>query len=174
MDNIAANLLFADGAAAALVCGDSWKGEGLKIKDFYSCLELDGITDMAWNLSSKGFLMRLSSYIPQLIEKGFKKLVENALKDLQLEVKDITHWAIHPGGRKILDLIYKEMEFQNGALESSYQVLKQYGNMSSPSILFVLKDMWESKILGKNAKIFGAAFGPGLTMETFVLEKNLS
>ncbi len=170
MDNVTANLLFGDGAAAALVCGDDWEGTGFLIRDFYSYLEVSGISDMAWNLSSKGFLMRLSGYIPQLIEKGFKKLVEDALHNLQLVPEDITHWAIHPGGRKILDLIYKEMEFKNGALEASYNVLKRYGNMSSPTILFVLKELWENKIRQNNATIFGAAFGPGLTMETFVLQ----
>lgn len=171
MDNVTANLLFADGAAAALVCGENKTGEALKIKDFYSHLELDGISDMAWRLSSKGFLMTLSAYIPKLIEKGFKNLVDNALKELNLSTSDITHWAIHPGGRKILEGIYKEMGFTNGALESSYNVLRQYGNMSSPTILFVLKDLWESKLTQKQATIFGAAFGPGLTLETFVLEK---
>ena len=171
MDAIASNLLFSDGAAAVLVQSESKKHKGLNIQDFYSYIELSGKSDMAWHLSSKGFLMTLSAYIPALIEKGFKTLVMKALQQMNLNKKDIHHWAIHPGGRKILEVIFKQLEFTNGSLDSSYDILKNYGNMSSPTVLFVLKDIWDKKLdWNKNEKIFGAAFGPGLTMETFVLE----
>jgi predicted naringenin-chalcone synthase len=174
-DNIAANLLFADGAAAALIVPNSsalknkWKG--LAIKNFHSHIELDGKSDMAWQVSSTGFLMRLSAYIPKWIERGFKKLVEDAIEQLQVKQADIKHWAIHPGGRKIVEVIQKEMELNATDLESSYRVLKNYGNMSSPTFLFVLKDIWDTKIdPTKNELIFGSAFGPGLTMESTILE----
>jgi predicted naringenin-chalcone synthase len=174
-DNIAANLLFADGAAAALIVPDGialknkWKG--LKIKNFYSHIELAGKSDMAWKVSQTGFLMTLSAYIPKWIEKGFKQLFEDAIEHLQIKKEHITHWAIHPGGRKIVEVIQKEMHLTAIDLESSYRVLKNYGNMSSPTFLFVLKDIWDTKIdASENELTFGAAFGPGLTMESIILE----
>lgn len=175
IDNITANLLFADGAAAALIVSDKYaaknKLQGFKMLKFHSQISLQGKSDMAWQLSSTGFLMTLSSYIPQLIEKGVKALFDKAIKQLQLTKEEITHWAIHPGGRKIVEVIQKELELEDRDIESSYSVLKNYGNMSSPTILFVLKDIWETKVSkNKKEKTFGVAFGPGLTMESLILE----
>ncbi len=183
-DNLTANLLFADGAAAALIVPDSYaeknKLNGFGIKKFHSQISLTGKNDMAWRLTSTGFLMTLSSYIPQLIEKGFNFFFNTAIRELELTKKDITHWAIHPGGRKILEVIQKELALENKNLESSYRVLKNYGNMSSPTVLFVLKDIWDTKDLSQTLSkgedfnnkelTFCAAFGPGLTMESVILE----
>ena len=175
-DNIGANLIFADGASAMLICGDeklkTKNNKGLRIKNFYSEISLSGKSDMAWQLGGKGFLMTLSSYIPELIKVGIKSLVHNALKKLTLEPSQISHWAIHPGGRKILEVIQNELNLEAKDLESSYRILRNFGNMSSSTILFVLKDICENKMQwnDENELIFGAGFGPGLTMETFVLE----
>jgi predicted naringenin-chalcone synthase len=170
MDSIASGLLFADGAAAALVSGDNRSNEGVSIGNFYSEVALNGQDDMAWNLSEKGFLMRLSSYIPQLLQAGITPLLQNALKAGGFSRKDITRWAIHPGGRKILENIQKELNLTGNDLRVSFDVLREYGNMSSPTILFVLKHMLED-LNGHDEKIFAAAFGPGLTMETLILER---
>lgn len=170
MDSIASGLLFADGAAAALVTGEHFGHEGLSIGHFYSEVALNGQEDMAWNLSQKGFLMRLSSYIPQLLQAGFTPLLQNALDAAGYERDQITRWAIHPGGRKILENIRKELQLHNDDLQVSFDVLKKYGNMSSPTILFVIKEIME-QLNERNEKIFAAAFGPGLTMETLILEK---
>ena len=174
-DNNTANLLFADGAAATLVVSDSFASEnklnGFEIKKFHSHVSLNGKSDMAWRLTSTGFLMTLSAYIPQLIEQDIKLFFDKAIHQLGFNRQEITHWAIHPGGRKILEVIQKELGLQHTDLESSYKVLKNYGNMSSPTILFVLKDILENKInTAKKEKTFGVAFGPGLTMESVILE----
>jgi predicted naringenin-chalcone synthase len=170
MDSIASGLLFADGAAAALVTGDNCSDEGVSINNFYSEVALNGQDDMAWNLSEKGFLMRLSSYIPQLLQAGITPLLQNALKAGGFSRRDITRWAIHPGGKKILENIQKELQLSADDLKISFDVLREYGNMSSPTILFVLKRMIENPG-DSNEKIFAAAFGPGLTMETLILER---
>jgi predicted naringenin-chalcone synthase len=164
-DNIAANLLFADGAAAVLI--QSINKNGLKIEGFSSELALEGKADMAWHLSSKGFLMTLSAYIPQLIEKGFEPLVNKALQKLQLQKSNIDYWAIHPGGRKILEVIQQDLKLNNKQIEDSFHVLSQYGNMSSPTVLFVLKEIIQK--IKPEERIFSAAFGPGLTIETMSL-----
>jgi predicted naringenin-chalcone synthase len=79
-------------------------------------------------------------------------------------VDAISHWCIHPGGKRILQAIHKSLGFTNGQLQDSYNVLKEVGNLSSATILFVLKKMLHQKTI---PKLFGAAFGPGLTVETF-------
>jgi predicted naringenin-chalcone synthase len=168
VDNITSSMLFADGAAAILVSGDKEK-EGLTIDHFYSMVAVKGKTDMAWELSSKGFLMTLSSYIADLIEEDFDMLVTNALQAANLDRKEITHWCIHPGGKKILEAIHKSLGFTNGQLQPCYDVLRDYGNMSSPTVLFVLQKIMRTLEKKDNNRIFGAAFGPGLTMETFIL-----
>lgn len=167
-DNISSGILFSDGAAAVLVSGDP-KSEGLDIDHFYSSVSFKSKQEMVWELSSTGFLLTLSGYIPELIEEDFNTIVEASLKGTSLHKENITHWCIHPGGKKILEAVHNSLQFTNGQLQDCYDVLNDYGNMSSPTILFVLKRIKES--LNKTApnKIFGAAFGPGLTMETFVL-----
>ncbi len=169
MDSIASGLLFGDGAAAVLVVGSDYSHEGYVMRNFFSEVALHGRGDMAWHLSSKGFLMHLSAYIPQLLQSGINNLLNNAMKTGGHKREEITAWAIHPGGKKILDSIRTELGLGNEELSASYNVLKNFGNMSSPTILFVLKDLLSGITPGNN-KIFTAAFGPGLTMETLILE----
>ncbi len=170
-DNITSSLLFGDGSAAVLVTHDDDGHDGLCIKDFYSEVAFKGKKDMSWELSSSGFLMTLSGYIPDLIEEDFNSLTENALQHASVTKEDISHWCVHPGGRKILSSIQKSIDIPTEALQHSYNVLKDHGNMSSPTILFVLKEIMNelANAENKKAKILGAAFGPGLTLETFIL-----
>lgn len=168
VDNITSSMLFGDGAAAVLVTGND-SGEGLMIDHFYSLVAKKGKQEMAWELSSKGFLMTLSSYVAEMIEENFDELVQGALANASLGKEAITHWCIHPGGKKILEAVHKSLGFTNGQLQPCYDVLKDYGNMSSPTVLFVLQKIMNGLHNKGSDKIFGAAFGPGLTMETFIL-----
>ena len=124
---------------------------------------------MVWELSSTGFLLTLSGYIPELIEEDFNGIVNECLHETGLTKEDITHWCIHPGGKKILEAVHNSLEFSNGQLQHCYDVLNDYGNMSSPTILFVLKRIQQALDKKERNNIFGAAFGPGLTIETFIL-----
>lgn len=165
-DNIAASLLFGDGAAAMLLSGAD-KVKGVEVRGFYSEVIPSGKKDMSWELSSSGFLMTLSGYVPDLIEADFQPLVYRALEQYGLAGSAVNGWCIHPGGKRILRAVEKSMGLTESALEAAYGVLKEYGNMSSPTILYVLKSMLEK---GAEGNIIGAAFGPGLTMETCWLE----
>ena len=181
-DNIASSLLFGDGSAAILVVPDEDANRGLRLDSFYSEVVPKGKKDMAWELSSTGFLMTLSGYIPELLEEDFEPLVSRALQHAAIEKQQITHWCIHPGGKRILEAIHKSLQLHNGELQPSYEILKKFGNMSSPTILFVLKDILHELSGGHQrkdpivqpgspvtrSKVLAAAFGPGLTMETFV------
>ncbi len=167
-DNVAAGLLFADGAAAALVTGDEYCEDGLKINGFYAEVLTKGCHDMSWQISSKGFLMTLSSYIPNLIEEDFEMFVNRAMEHYHFSKNDIHNWCIHPGGKRILEAVCKSLQLPAEALQVSFEILKNYGNMSSPTILFVLNEMMNKEVRS-NEMIFGAAFGPGLSLETMLL-----
>lgn len=168
VDNLTSSLLFADGCAAILMQGDN-AVKGLRIENFYSDVIFKGKKDMSWSLSSSGFLMTLSGYIPELIKADFEKLVAAALDKTGRKKEDVTNWCIHPGGKKILQCIAESLQLAKEDFKPSYEVLNDYGNMSSPTILFVLQKIMDElqETNKKDAVIFGAAFGPGLTMETF-------
>ena len=168
-DNITASLLFGDGCAAMLVQSSSLQQKGIRIQSFFSDVSFKGSNDMAWELSAKGFLMTLTGYVPDLIKEDFKGLATKALEATGLKQNDVTHWCIHPGGKKILEAISKSLNLDDDKLKCSYDVLRDYGNMSSATILFVLKKIWDDVSISQPSSpvIFGAAFGPGLTMETF-------
>ena len=163
------NMLFADGSAAVLVSNEALSNEALHIHGFYSDINSDGVKDMSWNISSSGFLMKLSSYVPQLLNRGFKDLIDKVLKVYNIAYSDLNHWAIHPGGRRILDNIEREFQLESNKLNASRSILENYGNMSSPTILYVLQHLQEQDNNPEGEYIFAAAFGPGLTTETALL-----
>ena len=167
VDAILSSTLFADGSAACLVTSEN-ETKGLEIKQFYSKVALNGQEHMAWQLSSNGFLMTLSNHVPKLIKEEIKNLLESSLSQLNLTIDKITNWAIHPGGKNILEAVEQSLGLSHEDLAKSYDILSNYGNMSSPTILFVLKEMMQEK---KQGNIFAVAFGPGITMESVILEK---
>ena len=171
LDNITSTLLFGDGCAAVLVQSQNAGSKGLILERFYSEVIFKGKKDMSWKLSSQGFLMTLSGYVPDLIKEDFDTLVTHAFKNAGISKEEITHWCIHPGGKKILEAIEKSISLPKESLRYSYEILNDFGNMSSPTVLFVLekilKELQEENPVRK-PKIFAAAFGPGLTMETFI------
>lgn len=168
VDNLTSSLLFSDGSAAVLVSGDD-NAAGLQLSHFYSAVSLKGKQDMAWELSSKGFQMTLSSYVADIIREDFNELVLQALAAGQHRKEQITGWCIHPGGKKILEAVSNSLGFANGELGHSFDILQEYGNMSSPTVLFVLERMMKDPVMKRPGKIFSAAFGPGLTIETLIL-----
>jgi predicted naringenin-chalcone synthase len=163
MDYITSNLLFGDGAAACLVQN---KGAGFSIESFYSKLYLEAEESMAWHVSSSGFLMSLKSEVPKLIEDNMLAFVKNALLKVNLSPKEVVNWAIHPGGKSILEATTKALSLKTEDLENSYAILKEYGNMSSCTLIFILKNLK----LQKDETSFAAGFGPGITMESMVLK----
>ncbi len=170
-DNLRANSLFSDGAAAAIVSNRCKNENKWEIKNFYSRLMPKGLKDMSWEIGDDAFKMRLTSFIPQLVKEGIAPLLQGCLQATSLEKSDIGKWAIHPGGAKILNAVEEIMKLGADALSVSRRILSDYGNMSSPTILFVLKELWEKKNLKHDDIIFAAGFGPGLTLESCVIEQ---
>jgi predicted naringenin-chalcone synthase len=168
VDNITASLLFADGCAALLIQNNDASLKGIVLKNFYSEISFKGKNDMAWQISSTGFLMTLTGYVSNLVAENFEALISNALANAGLNKSDICNWCIHPGGKKILEAIEKSIGIDKNDLKHSYNVLNDFGNMSSPTIIFVLQKFLEDFENKKTeTNLLGAAFGPGLTMETF-------
>ncbi|MEB2779007.1 type III polyketide synthase [Algoriphagus sp. C2-6-M1] len=163
-DNILANSLFGDGAAAALVMkGDS----GLRIKSYLSQVLREGEGDMAWGIGDFGFEMRLSKYIPTLLDQGIHQLKERFEEKFKLSTVD--NFAIHPGGKQILQKVQEAFGLDESVNTHAMNVLNQFGNMSSVTILFVLERMMrDDQIQGE---ILAMGFGPGITLETLLLEK---
>ena len=170
-DNLICNALFGDGAAAVLVEGNTNASLRLKPENFCSDLAFEGEGDMAWAIGDLGFEMKLSSYVPSIIKGGILKLTKNLLDKISKNVSDIRFFAIHPGGRKILESIEEELGINRCQNEPAYHVLKNYGNMSSPTILFVLQEIIRKLTPGDHGEhILGFAFGPGLTLESMILK----
>ena len=167
-DYLLSNMIFGDGAAALLVSSqpDDHYLHSVKVDGFNSMVLHNGYSDMAWQLSETGFIMNLSSYVPDLIRENIRPM----LKAVGLKPEDYRHWAVHPGGKRIVDDFAAALELDKCLLGSTYNVLKNYGNMSSPTVLFVLKEVLEkAKPEHLGNRIFAAAFGPGLSIETMQL-----
>ena len=172
IDTMLANALFADGAGAALGSARTLPSirPVLKLETLVSNLAPEGKNDMAWDIGNTGFNLVLSSYVPKIIATHISALVDKALKHVQRQHKDINLWAIHPGGRSILDKVQANLALKAEQLKASRTILREYGNMSSATILFVLKEILNQTSHQARQTICAMAFGPGLTIELGALE----
>lgn len=167
-DYMLANALFGDGAAAVVMKGKPEQGINLKTTSFYNDLHRNGHEYMAWKIGDFGFEMRLSSYVPDVIESGIKQLIQKLVNKSGVDKFD--YFAVHPGGKKILQVIEKELNIGKKENQAAHDVLAAYGNMSSPTILFVLKRIMDQlKAEDHHKTLLGLAFGPGLTLESMLL-----
>ena len=170
-DQLLSCAIFSDGAAAVLVQPMPSKQLSLSIEAAYCTMALHGKNEMAWHISDEGFTMTLTSYVPVLIKEGIKELTDKLLQNINLS--EISYYAIHPGGRKILEVIEEELGLTKEDNCHAYEVLRNYGNMSSPTILFVLNSIFKNlNPSDKDKKILSFAFGPGLTLESMLFKIN--
>ncbi|RTQ49755.1 type III polyketide synthase [Hymenobacter gummosus] len=170
-DHLVANALFGDGASAALVLGQPAPGRpNLELTAFHCGLEPDGQADMAWHVNDFGFEMTLSSYVPRLVKQGIRKLTDGLLRQLPVRLPDVRHFAIHPGGRRILEAIEQELGLTPADNRHAYRVLHEVGNLSSATVLFVLRELQRHlQPTDDGAPVLSFAFGPGLTLEAMLL-----
>ena len=171
IESILVNALFSDGAAAVLMSSGLETGNQMDIENFYCSIAPYGKPDMTWDIGNSGFNMRLSPLVPDIIKDGIGELCNNLLKQVNFDIHDIDFFAIHPGGRKILEVIEEKLEISKDDNYPAYKILYHFGNMSSPTVLFVLKEIWEKLEKEDNDKsILSFAFGPGLTLESMLLK----
>jgi alpha-pyrone synthase len=155
-------LLFADGCAAALVSAEP---AGLSIESFYAAILPEAAAQMAWYIRDLGFDMVLSSRIPASVGEAIARASAGILSGAA--PGDIELWAVHPGGRAILDAVEAAFRLPLTALNASRRILRDFGNMSSATVLFVLGALLDEK-RRPGARGCAMSFGPGLTAETML------
>ena len=161
---VVANALFADGAAALVGAPSNEVPEASwRMAASGSCLIADSEFAMSWNIGDHGFEMTLSTRVPNLIADNLRPFVDDWLGRSGLSVADIKSWAIHPGGPRILNCVEKPLGLQEGDTTVSREILSEHGNMSSPTILFIL-----DRLRQRNAPLpcVALGFGPGLVAES--------
>ena len=176
LDTVLANSVFADGAAAAVVSGKqpAQSGRAFDIAHFACSLAPEGIEDMAWDIGDKGFNIVLSKYVARIIGAKIERIISGMLARRDMNLQDIDTWAVHPGGRSILDKIETSLKIEAEQIQASRKVLFDYGNMSSPTILFVLAEILQGSSTENGERVCAMAFGPGLTIETAILDAVVS
>lgn len=171
-DNILSNIIFSDGCAAALFSNkDTYRNShSMELLSTMSFLFGNSAGLMGWKIGNYGFEMLLSSDLPKIIFEQAVPALLNMLSSAGLSKDQIRHWALHPGGRAILDSLQTGLQLTDEQTFPSRQVLRKNGNMSSASILFVLKEIMNSGKVAIGDLICAVAFGPGLTMEVAILK----
>ncbi len=175
LENMVVNSLFADGAAAVLVRQEPIKNASSRMSpqaillDSATFCDYQTFDHMAFHLGDNGFQMRLSAYVPQVLAANVEVFIDQLLARNGLRRGDIQHWGIHPGGRKILDSIQERLGLGEAEMAPARRVLRDYGNMSSPTILFVLNEIIQHEQPAPGDFGVLMAFGPGLTMEAALL-----
>lgn len=168
-DNLLSGSVFADGAAGMIISSKPPKKQSFEIQQFASSLVSKGEKDMAWTIGDSGFNMVLSTYVPDIIKENLESVVKPLYNSYNLRNEDIDYWALHPGGRSILDKIEDSLKLNPEQISASRSVLAEFGNMSSATVLFVLKKLLDSD-LSEGQHILPMAFGPGLTIESGLLK----
>ena len=170
LDNVIANSIFADGAGAVIVQAKAKTPKNLILEAFHCDLIPQANEAMTWHIADSGFDIVLSSYVPDVIQSGIAAFTDRLLTQQGFTLSNIDFYAIHPGGIKILEACEKALNITKEQNQYSYQVLKNYGNMSSATVLFVLRAIWDTLSNEQhNKSIFSCAFGPGLTLESMLL-----
>lgn len=165
LESLLAMLQFSDGAAAALVTTEP---KGFEMSNLFSAALEDSAELIQWNIGDTGFEMTLSGEVPGRIQNALADDGVRARLYNGWSPEEVDSWAVHAGGRSILDAVEKGLELPQGALFASRDVLSRYGNMSSATLMFVLALLMERPDVGKGVAI---AFGPGLAAEGFHFER---
>lgn len=161
--------LFGDGAAAALVTGDEAGTAGPRFLASQTVL-FDGTQDlMGWDFTSDGMKLVLSEQVTELVRTRLRPAVDQFLGSAALTTRNITHWVLHPGGRKILEAYREAFGASERTLEWATRCLAQFGNLSSASVLFILSDVLETAKSKAGDKALVLALGPGFGAEMTVL-----
>lgn len=154
-------LLFADGCAASLVSAEA---HGIALDSFRAILLPNTRELMTWQIRGSGFEMGLSGQVPLVLHDALEASQREILGERPVSAVDL--WAVHPGGRTVLDAVQRAFELAPSALAASREVLRRYGNMSSGTVMFVLDELMRSATSG--ALGCAMSFGPGLIAETMM------
>jgi predicted naringenin-chalcone synthase len=166
-EQIVANSLFADGAGAVVIVSGKTTERSLhQVIAAGSTLIADSEDAMSWRIGDHGFQMTLSTRVPELIARNLRGWLDDWLGANDLTVASVGSWAVHPGGPRILAAVGEALGLGRAALDVSHSVLAEYGNMSSPTILFILDRL---RRISSPRPWVAMAFGPGLAVEALLL-----
>jgi alkylresorcinol/alkylpyrone synthase len=166
--NLVSCALFGDGAGAAIVTGRPVEGPQILASESY--LFPDSIAAMGFDLRDTGFHIVLSRDVPQLIRSKIKGLVNGFLEHNGIGREQIAAFILHPGGQKLLAYLEEELGLCRCDTQTSWDVLREYGNLSSATILFVLHEWLTKKTIAAGQYGLMAAFGPGFSSEMLLLQ----
>jgi len=166
-EQIVANSLFADGAGAVVALAGNAASAGLpQVVASGSTLIAESEDAMSWRIGDHGFQMTLSPRVPDLIARNLRGWLDLWLDQHGLTVAAVGSWAVHPGGPRILAAVGEALGIERAALATSHSVLTDYGNMSSPTVLFILERLRQAEA---PRPWVAMAFGPGLAVEALLL-----
>ncbi|QIM19168.1 type III polyketide synthase [Leucobacter coleopterorum] len=167
-EQIVASAVFSDGAAAAVVTSAEPRTTGatLEVGEFTTAITSEGEQDMDWAVGDAGFEMRLTAQVPRIIGREIAGAVGAALRGGPEPLSEVANWAVHPGGRSVLDHVQAGLGLSDSAMQHSRAILRDFGNMSSATILFILGRILRDESISAGAQIAALGFGPGLTLET--------
>lgn len=161
-------ILFGDGAAAVVLRGDT-QAPGAEVLDTMSYLFPNSTRAMGFDLKTSGFHIVLRKDVPDIIREKLKDFVRQLTADNHTTPEEISFYALHPGGRKILEYMEKELGVPRDALSASWHVLGQVGNLSSASVLAVYEEELQRHPPKNGDYGLMAAFGPGFSAEFLLL-----
>jgi predicted naringenin-chalcone synthase len=164
LEQILTFLLFADGCAASIVSADP---TGLRLDAFNALLTPDTRQLLTWHIRESGFDMVLSGRLPAAVQEGISGRADEFLEGNR--IPDVGAWAVHPGGRTVLDAVERAFALPPSALAVSRDILRRFGNMSSATVMFVLAALMDRATAGQVG--CAMAFGPGLVAETMMFRK---
>jgi alkylresorcinol/alkylpyrone synthase len=171
--NIVACSLFSDGAAATLVVGNESKfsnTKGIELIDSLSTTYYDSLDVMGWEIIDDGFKVLFRKDIPKIVSELVKPNIEELLCSHGLTFNNIKHYITHPGGYKVINAYENSIGLKNGKLKYSRKVLNEHGNMSSPTVMFVLKEFLENEEYLPDEKGLISSLGPGFSSELLLFK----
>jgi len=161
-----ANALFADGAAALVGINQSDNHAGPTLRSCRSVTLAQTAELMSWRIGDSGFKMRISPEVPTVVQKNLRGFIVDWLSPMGLSIADIAGWAIHPGGPKVIDAVDAALDLPTSASAASRGILAAFGNMSSPTVLFIVDRLMRENTPRPWVVL---AFGPGLTIEAALI-----
>ncbi len=164
------NSLFGDGSTAAIFGNspDLEEGMGAEVLGFESFIIPDHIDAMRFDYDGDKYSFYLDRQIPYVLGNNIEKPVKALLKKFDLKIRDIDHWVVHSGGRKVIDSIKYNLNITSHDVRHTENVLGNYGNLSSGAFLFSYQGLLEEKVTQKGDYIFMITMGPGTTIECCV------
>jgi alkylresorcinol/alkylpyrone synthase len=160
LEQVVAHALFAD-ACAALVVEPTPSGGALEVLDVTTLTDTSTADHMTWEVTDLGFRMGLSRRVPDVVRRHVGELVASLLDGHGLTIGHVEHWAIHPGGPRIIDAVAEELVLDEAQLAASYGVLRDFGKCSSATVLLVLERL---QPVAAGEYVVALTFGPGLTL----------